>query len=275
MEKRKHERKVCEAVIHVMGNRKRETLSVVGVPDEKERQEKAVDFRLRGTSSEFILEHTRIESFPGQITDDRQFVNLLGPLEAELSGTLPTPGHYVLDVAPGAVRGATRGQRVREALVAWVCKKAPALELGSPRTAPNHCIREVPTGVPFEVTLCRWPSLDGRFYIARSVRNDLEMKRRLRIGTALDDKCPKLRAAKFDGVTSVLVFESNDIALANCADIGEAFVKELSRRQDAIPDEVYLVETELERWAVWVLKEGSRLFPNVSEAGPHYVDSRA
>lgn len=95
----------------------------------------------------------------------------------------------------------------------------------------------------------------------------------MRIRSAPEDKCPKLQAAKGDDLTSVLVLESNDIALANSVDIAKAVVKELSERQDDIPDEVYLVETEIEPWVVWVLKEGPHLFPDVAEAGPYYLGS--
>lgn len=271
---REHEREVCDAVIRLMESRRGEPLFKVGVPEEEEHQRKAVDLRVRGMSSEFVLEHTRVESLPRQIADDHRFQKLLGPLEASLTGRLPTPGHYVLVVASGAVEGAKDGERIRDALAAWVCKKAPALQVGSPSTAPNHYVREVPAGVPFEVTLYRWPGLQGKFMVARSVPNHLEDKRRVRIRRALEAKCPKLHTARGDGQTSVLVFESNDLALANHAVIAEIVVKELSRRDD-IPDEVYLVETEIKPRVVWVFKEGPHLFPDIPDAGPHYVGSHA
>lgn len=110
---KEHQQKVCEAVLCLMANRKREKLSTVGVPDEEERQKRAVDLKFQGASSEFVMEHTLIESIPHQIRGGHRFINLLGPLEATLSGTLPTPGHYKLVVAPGAVDGATDGETIQ------------------------------------------------------------------------------------------------------------------------------------------------------------------
>jgi hypothetical protein len=46
----------------------------------------------------------------------------------------------------------------------------------------------------------------------------------------------------------------------------------LPSRNDA-PDEIYLVRTELEKWEVWILKEGDTLFQNVIELGPYYLDA--
>ena len=185
---------------------------------------------------------------------------------------MPTPGHYKLVVAPGAVDGATDGETIQMKLEAWVRYKAPALQIGSPSTAPNHYVREIPPGVPFEVTLYRWPGLDGKFFISRFVPNELEKKRCKRIRSALEAKCPKLKEARGNHKSSILVLESNDISLGNHIDIADAVIKELSKRRDDIPDEVYLVETDIEPWTVWVLKEGPKLFFDVPDAGPHYIE---
>ena len=53
-----------------------------------------------GFTSEVELEHTRIESFPSQIRDGKDFSRLLAPLEREFSGILP--GIYWLIVPVGA-----------------------------------------------------------------------------------------------------------------------------------------------------------------------------
>jgi len=127
--------------------------------------------------------------------------------------------------------------------------------------------------VPFEVSLYRWPGLDGRLFIGEFSPEKLEELRRQRVRLALDAKCPKLLAAKGESRISVLVLESDDIALANPVVIGNALVQGLSKRQGDVPDEVYLVGTELEQqWIVWVLKERSCQFPHVPKDGPHYID---
>ena len=74
---------------------------------------------------------------------------------------------------------------------------------------------------------------------------DLEKQRRQRIETALAKKLPKLAAAKIEhhATESVLVLESDDIALANRDAIGECLREVLRDRAD-VPDTIYLAETD-------------------------------
>jgi hypothetical protein len=74
-----------------MEKRKDDKLSIIGIPDERERHKKASDLIVRGISREYVIEHTQIESFSQQIEDNHQFVDLFGPIEKELTGTLPGP----------------------------------------------------------------------------------------------------------------------------------------------------------------------------------------
>ena len=135
-----------------------------------------------------------------------------------------------------------------------------SLEIGSPQSAPRHYVREQPLGVPFEVTLSRWPHNDGKLWLADFVPEDLEGKRRLRIRIALEEKWPKLQRAAHEGGTTILVLESSDIALSNTHSVASAFLQELDRRQGENPDQVWLVETETEPWYVLKLKEGDQIF---------------
>jgi hypothetical protein len=52
----------------------------------------AVELRFETATERFALEHTRIESFPEQINKGKQFAQLLGPLESDLSNTVSFPG---------------------------------------------------------------------------------------------------------------------------------------------------------------------------------------
>lgn len=264
---------VCEATCAFIAKRKNIVFSTVRIPDEGERNKEAIDMHCVGKDLELVLEHTRIESFPEQITNGIWLVNLLKPLEESLSNSLPMPGHYNLVVASSAIAGVKNKDRIRLALIKWIKEKAPMLEIGSPATAPRHYIREIPTGVPFEVTLYRWPRMDGRFLFSQYIPDNLRERRKERIRRAFEDKCPKLKAAKTkDSILSVLVLESNDIALGNHVDIGIVAIEEISLREKDIPDEIYLVETEIKPWVLWVLKEKFYLFPEGINYGPHYLE---
>lgn len=248
----------------------------LGEPDTLERQKPAVDYSFRCGNQEYVLEHTLIESLPDQMRDDRQFMDLLGPLESELNGKLPPPGHYKLTVHFGAVKGAKNKAKIQDLIKSWVLQKAGCLDVGSPATAPRHFVTAKLDGVPFEITLYRWgdlPGLEGRFLIQRFAPEDLEERRRERIRIALDAKCKKLAAGKKGIKKSILVLESNDIALANAVDIGKALTLELQRDGLQIPDEIYSIGTETPHWVIWVLKFEDQLFPEVKKAGPYFINS--
>jgi hypothetical protein len=268
---KEYEKRVCKAVIEIIEKRKNILVDKIEYPDEKERNKQAVDMLIKSSSVEMVLEHTRIESYPQQIEDWNHIRQLLNPLKEVFIDKLPTPGHYELAVDVGAVKGAKQTQIIQQALIKWIKEKAPFLKLGSPDVAPYHYKREKPDGVPFEVTLYRWPGNDGKFWIIENAPSDLEEKNTERIREALKEKCPKLLRAKGNRRISILVFELDDISLGNQIWVGKALEQELVHRNDA-PDEIYLIRTELTDWEVWVLKEGDTIFRKVTNPGPYYID---
>lgn len=270
MDQKKHRQAVCEAVVDFMSDRTGTALEIAGAPDDTERNQKAVDLLVKAPSSSIVLEHTRIESFGEQIADDHR-IEWLAELEHELEDQLPRPGRYQIVINAGAVKGVRQPHTVKTALLNWVVAKASALELGSPTTAPRHFVRERPTGVPFEVTLARWPDGDGDVAVWRFTPNDLPEKRADRIRVALMEKCPKLSRAKGDlHGRSVLVLESNDPALANHVDIADAFSAVLPNTPVNQPDDVYLVQTDIEPWRIFVLKEADKCYLNpAADCRPH------
>jgi hypothetical protein len=104
---------------------------------------------------------------------------------------------------------------------------------------------------------------------------DIEGSGRTRIRTALARKCPKLAQAKSQhGALSVLVLESDDIALANRHVISEAVVEELKARTDQ-PGFVFLIETDRGlAWELWILKDGELQYPGLGDAGAFRVDDQ-
>ena len=269
MKENPHERALCDAVMAFHADRKGQSIQFYARPEALDRRMPSVDDLFTSPTGLIAIEHTRIESFSGQIQDDKRLIDLLAPLQKDLSGQLPTPGTYYLYVLANRVNFA-RGdyKKIRDAIVVWAKQKAPKLQLGSPSTAPNHLIREVPAGVPFECTLA-WKPGKEKFYVARFPPPDLEAQRVHRIAGALDRKLPKLFTTKSScGGMSVLILESNDIALSNSSAIGKAFLQAIVSRMGWISDVVYLLETEMKPWYVTVLKEGDCLFPHIDNGGP-------
>lgn len=271
--KKEHEKKVLNTIADFISKRKSIIINEIYYPDEGERNKKAPDMLLKSSSIEIVLEHTRIETYLGQIDDSVRIWKLLKPLESMLAGKLPTPGDYHLSIALGVVKGAKATKTIQSALNEWIQEKAPFLQLPSPyEPFDKHYLKGKPKGVPFEVTLYRFKGGDGKFCIKLAAPKDLEQKTRERIGIALEKKCPKLCIARGDKRMSVLLFESNNISFGNYVQIAKAVVEKLPLRND-IPDDIYLIETWPELWDVWIIKESSTLFPNIDNPGPHYLEA--
>jgi hypothetical protein len=156
---RKNEEAVCALVKRFIQRQRNETLIIDKRPDKTDRSRQAVEFVWASSTARFVVEHTRIESFTGQIKDGQRFRALLEPLESELTGRLPE-GKYDLIVDVGASGGVNRtnSEKVRTEVREWVINTAPTLA-----QHPDRAHRDVkwsttatPPGVPFPLTLQRW-----------------------------------------------------------------------------------------------------------------------
>ena len=114
-----------------------------------------------------------------------------------------------------------------------------------------------PKELGFEVCLYRFPAINpennGKLYSTTFSPESLELKRVSRINRSLVDKCPKLakRKSTCDCIT-ILVLESNDIALANSSVVGDALEKALKKIDPAIiPDKIILIETVSKPWNIF------------------------
>ena len=94
----------------------------------------------------------------------------------------------------------------------------------------------------------------------------------MRVRRALEEKIPKLRVEASRKCTSVLILESNDIALSNVFAVAEAFKTSLDGLS-YVPDLVFLVETDSSPPAVWIFKDGERLLPR-EDHYPDFVDEQ-
>jgi hypothetical protein len=266
-----HEDQLCDTIVQFITQRKSVSICGIDCPDEeKDTNLPSVDRLIRCSGVEIVLEHTLVESYPEQIADVCRVKEIMGLVKSKVQGSLPVPGHYEVSLGAGAVKGAKNTKTIQEALVRWIKSKAPSLLIGSPDVAPHHYITERLTGIPFEITLYRWPRNDGKFRFTFFAPDDLEAKRIERISKALERKCPKLNKARGYSRVSILLLEADDISLGNHLLIGKALKSALLPRRD-VPDDIYLVETELREWCVWILKEGDKSFENVEDPGPHYL----
>ncbi len=252
----RNEQHLCEAVARVLIARIGESLIKAEPVDTVVRDRPAVEWIYETSSTRFAVEHTRIESFPNQIADEKRFAQLLESLKADLSGRLP--GAFFLIVDVGAAKApAAQHVEIRRALAEWIVANGEGLD-AEERTGPSgNCdMTATPIGVPFEVTLHRDSDYESCLFIRQCLVGDRQALRRKRIAEGLARKCPKLQTAHNGGCVSVLIREADDIALANRFGVAEAAVAELTRRDDA-PDIVVWARTSTHPWKGSFIKDGS------------------
>lgn len=238
------------------------------IPDEKERQRPAVDLLVEDDEGRhWVIEHTVVESFPGRIFDDRLFQAVAKCVEEGLSGSLPKPGQYRVTLDPGGMTRRVDIAEICAAICTWAESVADSLAIGDPLNAPAHVAKTVLEPWKVSVHLSRWPGHDGRVLAMRSIPEKLIALREERIATALDRKCPKLQEATRRGeLASVLILESDDLALGSYPAIAQATARGLENRSD-VPDVVCLIETDIDA-DVWLIKEHEALYPEIHNPGP-------
>lgn len=277
METRLNQNKVIEEVLKYLSNTIKVNYEIIQQPDIVERNKPACDALAKLGGTKVAIEHTSIDSVRFQRRDDSRFLKLLGPLKNELKGRLPLPGHYCLVIDMNVIPTGVKWKDIRQLICEWCLKVADKLEIGRPSVAPRHFIRERPKGVPFDLTLYRWSARDGQFRVARFSPNDIEGQRVKVLRKAIGSRGLKVAEYRNDGFRTVLILESNDIALGNFYDIGKAFIDAIKVFElMTLPDEVYLVETEVAPYDIYCLKFNSTLFPDIvisekSYSSPHEI----
>jgi hypothetical protein len=196
----------------------------------------------------YAIEHTLIEPFSDNQLDDIAFARVFDAnFEADLADLLKPALAYTITVNVYAFLGISSKQlpAVRSALLRWARHAVPRLsEPPRGQGPPEVRIHGEPPDAPVRVTLgCHHSkALGGRLLPGRFAPEDLEHLRHARLLKALQDKGPKLHAARTNNTRTVLVAENHDFAITNEGLLSEAF-DELCARVTHAPDDIYVVDT--------------------------------
>jgi hypothetical protein len=176
-------------------------------------------------------------------------------IENKLASRISEKGCYQIVFDTEALKNQRISAELLEMLSNWEAAKAPLLEIGGPRTAPNHMAKDklIIKGKSIEVALYRWPSTSVKVQIMRASPSDQESRLLSTMLAALDKKLEKLAKWKNDyEAFSVLILESIDIALASGNSIANALfdaIKDYLQK----PDVVYIVQTHINDCQIWEL----------------------
>ena len=272
-----NEGKACDAAVRCLELRSGVARSDVRHP-ERGRIAPPVDLRLRLGAREYAIEHTLIEPYDNHIKAGVAFKEIIAYVNASIDDALPRPAYYELHV-PIDVRlpnrKAERGKALAK-LVDWIVAGARTMEernagrrvsWRSPRRSDDH-VKGAPAHFNCEIELLRWPDSalirrrPGHLVMRPICPDRPEERRRRRLERAFSRKCPKLHACKAEGARTVLVLESGDIALTRFDLFGSQLPAVLAERLDA-PDDIFLVETGIDPWWVWRMKQDDDHWPAV------------
>jgi len=209
-------------------------------PDADDRANPAVDFVGHDDVGEVAVEHTRIESFPGQIKDRLATEAVFPKLGPEIPGRRDA-GKFVLWVHPGALStvGFSRRPTVERAVTAWVSDNLDRVPLGNTLLGEDR-------DVPFRWALEHWLPDDVRLAgpyatvvpIRHAPPDDLDDRRVERMQQVVRSKLPKLAAAGAHGRRTILVVEDKDQDLSAPKLVSRAMQRSINGTE--LPDAIYI-----------------------------------
>ena len=199
-------------------------------PDKDNRDSPDID----AIAGNFAIEHTSVDTVPDQRRNDDWFMQAVNGLEEELSPKL----NYRLSIE-FPYEGIQRGQKwsmLRECLKTWVVHSSPDLTDGV-------YVLNGEIGLPFEVRVVKRCSRRPGLYFLRGKPDDDTLENRCQ--TQFTRKAKKLRPYKNKGYTTILLVESEDIALMSPDIMLEAIRQGFSRYIPDGVDQVWYADTAI------------------------------
>jgi hypothetical protein len=263
---RSNEGKACDAVLRHIEAREGAVRRELIFP-EKENHADPVELVCTIGTWQYALEHTRIEPFDGHIQLEAESERHYTPITERVAEQLPSDSRYELDVPVGVMLGLSdrAAPPIQDALVRWILDTAPGL----PTAPPGRCILPIrkitPPGVPFAVSLHRWPreEFPYPFTIQHLVQGDVETSRLERLRTAYDKKLKKLLPWQRSGAHAILILEEGDIFLTNHFVVADALTA-IEAEKTQRPDEVYLLSVFTSMWLITCLRRGDVHFYDIA-----------
>ena len=203
-------------------------------PDKEPQRSRACDAYAEASGIRpLAIEHTNVQSFHRQKQDSARFLKVCGTLETELKNAFSFD--VTLIIPTFGIETGTNWNAIKNTLCEWLIANVESLPLG--------CSVHQVDRVSFPITIEKYEG--SGFYVARWKPPDIDTKNELVqiVGTALDDKNDQLREYHANGAETILILESDDIALVNPTKLYKAYLQ----ASECIPtpniDQVWLART--------------------------------
>ena len=218
--KRLGDKEVVALFVDFLAHKKYPGLKIESIPDEKASGE------IDAIAGEFAIEHTSIDTIPYQRRDEAWFKESIGSLEQECKGKLPF--YLSLNFPYKSVRRQD-WREVKTAIKHWIMTESAKLSEGL------HIISCI-SGIPFEFRARK--KLSGKTGLLLSRFSPCISDFPSRLKTHLTRKIKKLTPYKGKGKTTLLLVESQDIALMDEGmmydSLGEAYPEGLPSGLDQV-----------------------------------------
>jgi hypothetical protein len=207
--------------------------AIAARPDQLNRSTPDIDaFAEADGQKPLAVELTRLESFRGQYSAARVFVDHIVPLEKELDGVFDY--HFQLVVPHEALQPGTDWAAMAVKLKTWFLEHGGTAQVGQTAfTLP---------GIPFTFKMGKWPSELHKVYAYRTLPpgefTDLLLDR---MRDCLDHKYEELGDYQKAGATTVLLLHSEDITSINEGIVGAAASDVLEDEPHPYLDQVWFV----------------------------------
>lgn len=228
--KRLEDTEVIEAFVVYLRENGHPGLVVDSRPELDNRKSPEID----AIAGKFAIEHTSVDSVENQRRDGDWFVRVVEPLAKKFKNVLP----FKLNLE-FPYEGIVKGQdwdAIRCALENWVSN-----EVGRLSDGPHQiCIHSV----PFNFRAIKDSKVTRGIFSARSNPGDTTLASRLSVH--LSRKMAKLERYKAMGMTTILLVESDDIALMNQYKMLEGIQSAFGSGMPQHIDQVWYVDTSLQ-----------------------------
>lgn len=190
------------------------TYEITNWPDEENRSTRDCDAIAKDKEGRALaIEHTRIETFENQALDSRRFVETFEPIIPEIENhfkckiciTLPT-----FALSPGQ-----NWKGIARILQSYLIENLEAVPWGISRHENIH-------GIPFHFEVDRNEDRSGLVRWAPRVNRVEELAKRIK--STLEKKKGQLARYKQQGFRTMLILESEDIALVGHIEVYKAFL---------------------------------------------------
>lgn len=205
-------------------------LKIDRFPDEENKKTHDID----AIAGKYAIEHTSIDTVENQRRDSAHFTQAIKELEEEFSTKLD----YRLNIT-FPYDGVKLGQdwsKINSSIREWIKNTSPSAENG-------HYWVENITGIPFKFHVRKSADRNPGLFFARFEPDDNSLSDRL--SSQLHRKIDKLRQYKKQGKETVLIVDSNDIALMHQWKMTEAIFTAFSKGFPEGLDQIWYADTTL------------------------------